>query len=236
MNRIRLRDVVFLVLGAAIVVSVQGIGGEVQVEAGQCRFGVERDGIFYQANQHTDNYLRPACASIAFADGFKSYPGFGYRAWFLKTGSLQARGNIATSDEDAHTTGTCDQTTGAHCHWRFDGAGDVKGVGASLTMQVPIIDRWSVIGEAGIFFFKSSFSVTITPTDTATAVRRGEEHGSWTDMPAPMAGLTLRNDRPLGLPFSAYFAVRKYWPAEHHALNLTNFGHTDAVLGISKEF
>lgn len=237
MREVTKRDLGFFALGAVLCVIGRGISApELQLEVGQCRFGVERDGVFYQADQHTDNYLRPACAAIGIADKFKSAHGFGWRAWFMKTGNLEARGNVATLDEDAHTSGTCDPATGHHCHWRFDGAGSLKGIGASLTAEVPVYERWSVIAEAGVFFFKSSFSVTITPADYVGASKRGEEHSHWTDQPSPLIGLTVRRERPFGLPIAVYGAVRRYWPAEHRALNLTDYSHIDLMLGIGKEF
>lgn len=213
----------------------EGHSREVQVEAGQCRFSVERDGVFFQADKHTDNYMRPACASIAFADSFERWPGLGWRAWFMKTGDFAARGNEATTDEAAHSAGTCDLDTGNHCLYRFDGSGSMKGVGVSLTGAIALSAHWSLIAEGGLMFFKSSFTVTITPLNTNDGVKRGEEHSKWTDFPVPMLGITLRRDRPLGLPFSVYAAARHYWPAEHRALNLGN-AHTDFMLGAAKEF
>lgn len=217
-----MRALAILLLAAA---ALNGDAAEVAVEAGQVRFGVERDGVFWQADQHTDNYLRPAALSLSVTDRWKNSENFGWRVSFLKTGNFAARGNVATPDDDAHNPGTCDPNTGAHCHSSFDATGGIKAVSAGLTGEVPIYGHWSAILEGGLVFFKSSIAVTVTPLDYNAAVRRGEEHTRWTDTPSPLVGLTVRYR-------SVYFAVRKVWPAEHHALSLTDYSQTQVMLGL----
>lgn len=219
---------------AAILASSATIAAEPSpeffVEAGQCRFGVERDGVFYQTDKHTDNYMHPACASLGFQNKWKGSDWFGWRVAAIKTGSISARGNVATVDEAQHQSGQCDPNTGMFCLYRFDGRGDLRGLSLGLTGDVRLPAGFKLTGETALLFSKSSFSVTITPiSDPNAPERRGELHGSWTDTPTMMLGASLRWG-------PAYVFARKYSAAEHRSLNLTDYSFWNFGVGAAAAF
>ena len=226
---------IWLLIALVLLHASNSQGAELQAEYGQCRFGLERDGVFYQADRHTDNFLRPPCVTLGIADKWKGSERFGWRVAFVQTGSIQARDNIATiHDDDAHTYGVCDPLTGDNCIASFNGSGRTYGISASLTAERRF-GAIKIIGETGLFFFHHSFRVRAKSIDCPVGVCyptptvEGDQSSNLWDMPNSLAGITLRYR-------DVYLALRHYWSGGHRALSLTDHSFTQLMTGIAWRF
>lgn len=233
------RDIGFLFLGAVLAIVAQGLATELQLEIGQSRFSPGLEDTFYQSDMHTDNYLRPVAVSIGLADKWKGSERFGWRIALIAMGNIKARDNNSVNDEWAHrhAGALCTHASEDGCTLRFNGEGSTFGILTSLTAEQPLTSGLSLIGEAGLFFFQHHFKAEARFIDCTCSrqVSYNETSRLW-DQPSPMVGVTLRYSNPFGLHgIAAYVAARHYWPAEHRALSMTNFAHTDYMVGIAKD-
>lgn len=221
-----IRNLAFFLLGAAVMVIAQGIASpEVQLEHGQCRFGKERNGTFYENGQYTRNYLTPSCASIALADKWASGSRWGWRVAYIWTGAIQARDNVAHIDEGNDSLPCNPPVDFGGCKATFNGSGRMRGVSFSGTGDLRL-GPVTATAEMGFLFFKSQFKAVVTPIDYPGRVMEGNEESKWWDSPIPLAGLTLRYG-------NVYIAARHYWPAEHRALSLTDHSFTQISAGLA---
>jgi len=218
-----------------LVACGQAHATEFQIEAGQCRFGLQTDGTFYQSDRYTDNYMTPGCASLGFADKFKDRS-LGWRVALLWTGHIQTRDNITTFfDADAFQPNlVCQNNFGPNrargCLVDVNAHGHTWGFVFSGTYEYRV--GWlGMIGEAGLFFFRHSFQSHATHKDCTTCRPINdydESSGPFTN-PSPLLGLTVK----VG---SIYVAARHYWPAEHRALSLTDHSFTQFTGGVAWKF
>lgn len=226
--------VINILVGAVIGFTVHGLASratDLFVETGRCSFGLERDGTFWQADQYTNNYMHPGCASLGVADKWKGSDLLGWRVSFLATGPISARGNIATNDENRHYKGPCDLSTSeANCMVEFNGSGRTYGITVGFTAEQSIGSHLSVIGESGLFFFQHHYKAEARFVDCCTRnISYNETSHIW-DQPSPFLGFTLQYR-------SVYVAARHFWPSEHRALSQTNHAMNQIVLGlIAKRF
>jgi hypothetical protein len=215
-----------------LVACGQAQATEFQIEAGQCRFGLQTDGTFYQSNLYTRNYMTPRCTSLGLADNFKAGP-FGWRIAVLWTGQIEARDNIATFfDADAFQSGlTCNNTPGTPgfargCLVNVNAHGHTWGISFAGTYE----QRFAVVTvmlESGFFFFRHSFHSHATHKDCTNCRYINdydESSGPFTN-PSPLLGVTFKVGH-------IYFAARHYWPAEHRALSLTDHSFTQLSTGL----
>lgn len=228
---IRLRDLAFLVLGAAIAIFAQGLAApELQAELGQCRYGVVPEGTFYQSDLHTDSYLRPACGGIALASKWNGSERFGWRVGALATGGISARDNVSTNDERAHAHIACVPPNPDGCMVRFNGEGRTFGFTLGLTAEQPLAAHLSAIAEGGFFFFQHHFKAEAHPMGCGcTGQIAYNETSKLFDSPSPFAGITLRYR-------DFYVAARHFWPTGHRSLSLTDFSMTQYVVGVAFPF
>jgi len=222
-----------LLLAAAAFACAPLHAMEYQAESGQCRFGLQTDGTFYQSDRYTRNYMTPRCASIAIADRFKDGP-WGWRVGFVWTGSIQARDNIATAfDADAFQHNlTCNNVPlgGQGCLASVNGWGRTWGFSFAGTYQYRI-GLAALVGEAGLFFFRHRFHSHPVHTDCSNCNPMGdydESSGPFAE-PSPLLGLTLK----IGY---LYVAARRYWPAEHRALSLTDHSFSQLSTGLAVRY
>ena len=213
----------------ALIFSGFAWSAEYQFETGQCRFGLERDGTFYQSDRHTDNFMHPGCMSLGVAGKWKDSERWGWRAAFLATGAIQARGNKAVNDEARGSTAPCDMTVSeANCPIIFDGSGNTQGITLGATYEQPLFAHTSVIAESGLFFFQHHFKAEATfESCCGRNISYNETSKMW-DMPSPFMGVTLKYR-------AVYAAVRHYWPSGHRALSLTNHEINQFVVGLVYE-
>lgn len=213
----------------------QAQAGEVGVALGQCKFGLAPDGTFYQSDRPTSNYMSPWCASLSWADRFGGGP-FGWRVGFLWSDQIQARDNITTFfDDDAFKHNlTCNNAPGPNqgrgCIVRIRGEGHTRGLSLSGTYEYRI--RWArLIGDAGVFFFRHYWRYGVQHIDCTTCPVPTETYSSSGPFaePTPLIGLTLRAG-------PAYLSARKYWPAQHRPLSLTDQSFTEISAGVSLPF
>lgn len=220
-----------ILLGAVIGFTAHGFASratEFFVESGRCNLGLERDGTFWQADQTTNNYMRPGCTSLGLADKWKGSERLGWRVSLLATGPIQARDNVATNDENRHIKTPCDMTVSeANCPVVFNGEGRTYGITAGLTAEQPLAAHLSVIGEGGLFFFQHHYKAEARFVDCCHRNISYNETSKLWDIPSPFIGVTLRYR-------AVYVAARHYWPSEHRALSQTNFGMKQLVLGVIK--
>lgn len=203
---------------------------EFQLEFGQCRFALERDGVFWQSEHYHRNYMSPRCASFGVADRFGGSR-LGWRVAFLAAGNLEARDNVAMfGDELNHADGVqpCDTKTLLGCRAAFSGTGHTYGLSVSGT-HTASLGRFDLIGEAGLFFFRSVFYMTVRPIDYKGDQQYGTLDTGWQHPPAPFGGVTLRHR-------DVYAALRYYWPPGHSGIDLTNHGFTQLALGYAWRF
>lgn len=217
------------VAGFIVAIGFSGEAMDAFFEGGQCRFRTAEDGTFYQADRHTDNYMRPACFSFGVADKLKG--NFGYRLAFVGTGSIQARDNMAVNDETRyHYKGACAlPSSEAGCPVRFNGAGDTYGISASFTYEQPLYGRLSAIAEAGLFYFQHHFKSEAQFVPCCNRQISYNETSNIWDQPSPLAGLTLKYR-------AVYLAARHYWPSDHRPLSLTNHSFWQLSAGVEKRF
>ena len=223
-----MRVLVLLLVAAAATAEAH----EIQFEWGQCRFGLERDGTFYQSDRYHQNYMTPGCGGIGIADRFTDGP-FGWRVAFLATRSIEARDNVATLfDQDAFRANlVCHNASGPPgrgrgCIASFRGNGHTWGFSFSATYERRL-GPIRAVAETGLFFFRHSMHAEAEHIDCTTCRKTGnydESSGPFT-APIPLVGLTLR----LG---HVYAAARYYWPAEHRALSLTNHSFSQFSSGV----
>ncbi|HUQ25247.1 MAG TPA: hypothetical protein VM140_06220 [Burkholderiales bacterium] len=209
---------------------------EYQAEIGQCRFGLEKDGTFYQSDRYYRNYMTPSCAALGIADKFKDGP-FGWRVAFVRTGYIEARDNITTAfDADAFQPNlVCNNSPnppngGRGCLANLNGNGNTWGFSFSATYEQRLGPLRAVI-ESGLFFFRHSFHNHPTQIDCTACRPLGdydESSGPFTN-PSPLLGLTLKAG-------FLYFAARHYWPAEHRALSLTDHSFTQLSTGLAFKY
>lgn len=215
--------------GFIVAIGFSGYGTELFTEAGQCRFGLEKDGNFYQQQRHTDNYMTPRCLSLGVADKFNDGP-WGWRASVQVAGKIEARDNVAAIGiELVPPHFACDQATSFGCTSNFNGSGRTWGFTAGITNEQRL-GFIRVIGESGLFFFTHRFRARQTNIDYAPVGGANGEYDEtsklW-DMPSPFLGLTLRYG-------DVYLAARHYWPTGHRALSLTNHEMNQIVVGVVK--
>lgn len=229
------RSLGFVLLGFAAGVLVTGQTTEAQLELGQCRFAAERDGVFYQADRYTRNYLTPRCASLGLA-GRWGESKWGWRLAVLVTGQIQARDNVTTlhdSEMGRHDL-ACDPTpsTPNHgCLQRHTGSGSVRGISASLTRELFVHGPWSLSGEAGLFFHESRWASRPSHVDCNGCWQHPDyDAGQGSDMlkamPATLVGLTVRYG-------SVYFAARRYESPGGRPLSLTDGTFTQLSAGVA---
>ena len=210
----------------ALIFSGFSWSAEYLFEVGQCRFGLERDGTFYQSDRYTDNFMRPGCVSVGLQDKWQGYERLGWRVSFLGTGSIQARGNMAVNDETRGATAPCDMSVSeANCQIRFDGAGQTYGITLGANYEHPIFSRTTLAVESGLFFFQHHFKAEARFVDCCHREISYNETSNLWDVPSPFLGLTLRYR-------DVYFAARHFWPSEHRALSLTNHSFNQLVAGV----
>ncbi len=221
------RDWTCLLLGAVFATAWQAWSGpEIQIELGQCRFGLANSGTFYEEEGGYDhqNYMTPRCGGIGLADKFKD-SSFGWRIAAVRTGNIQARSNVARYGDDQNRQ-PCDPATTIGCKASFTGAGYTYGVSFGLTDEHRVGDL-RVIGEVGLFFFRHAFQATAVAIDSGAG---GEQHyaatSSWTAPPAPLLGLTVRYG-------NLYMAMRHYFAAGHRELSLTDHSMTQYIIGLA---
>lgn len=218
-----------------LVACGQAHATEFQMEAGQCRFGLQTDGTFYQSDRYTRNYMTPGCASLGFADKFANRS-FGWRVAFLWTGHIEARDNIATFfDADAFQPNlVCQNNFGPNrargCLVDVNANGQTWGFSFSGTYEYRI-GLLSLTGETGLFFFRHSFHSHFTHKDCTSCrnISDYDESSGPLTYPSPLLGLTVK----VGY---IYFAARHYWPAEHRALSLTDHSFTQLSSGVALSF
>lgn len=217
----RLRDLAFLILGAALAIFAQGLAApELFTEVSQWRFGPVRDDTFQQTDMHTDNYLHPVGAAIGVQDKLGRSEVFGYRVALQAAGAYKARDNASVDDGNAHNHSgvPCTPPSEEGCALRFNGEGRVHGVSLGLTAEQPLsFPRLSLIGEAGFFFYAQHFKAEARFVDCPICFRSisyNESSRIW-DAPSPFAGLTLRWR-------GFYVFARHFWPSGHRALAVTD--------------
>lgn len=224
---------VFFLLALLVAAPVHAT--EFQMETGQCRFGLQTDGTFYQSNLYTRNYMTPGCSSLAIADRFKE-SSFGWRIALVWTGQIEARDNIATFfDADAFQPNlVCQNNFGPNrargCLVNVNAHGHTWGFALSGTYEYRI--RWLLItSEAGLFFFRHSFHSHADHKDCTTCryINDYDESSGPITNPSPLLGVTFKVGH-------VYFAARHYWPAEHRALSLTDHSFTQFSSGLAWKF
>lgn len=222
--------VINILVGAVIGFTAHGLASratDLFAETGQCRFGLERDGTFYQSDRHTDNFLHPGCISLGLQDKWKDSR-FGWRASFVATGTIQAKGNMAVNDETRGSTAPCDMMVSeANCPIRFDGAGQTYGITLGSTYEQPLFAHAALIAESGLFFFQHHFKAEARFVDCCHRTISYNETSKLWDTPSPFLGLTMHYRY-------VYVAVRHFWPSGHRALSLTNHEMNQFVVGLVK--
>lgn len=228
-----MRIVISFLAGVIVAIGLSGRAVEIFVEDGQCRFGLERDGTFYNADLRHHNYMTPGCASFGFADKFKESR-IGWRIALIESGAIQARDNVARVVDGSQETGKpCDPDANGNwlgCHAVFNGRGKMYGFSLGLTYEQPLALGFSAVGEGGLLIFRSVFRSNIVPLDYKkpdgeTPETSGVQDSGWLSAPAPYMGLMLKYGR-------AYAGLRYYWPSGHRALSLTNHSFTQASAGV----
>ena len=209
---------------------------ELDLGLGQCRFGLEADGTYYQSDRPTKNYMTPRCLALAWSDRVGRGP-LGWRVGFLWSDQIHALDNVATFfDADAFQHNlTCNNTPGSPtrgrgCIVRIRGHGYTVGLSLSGTYEYPI-RRARLIGEAGLFFFRHELRMKIDHIDCTTCppVRDDNSRSGPFTWPSPLLGVTLKAGR-------AYISARKYWPGEHRLLSLTDHSLVELGAGLSIPF
>jgi hypothetical protein len=226
-----MRALLLLLLG---VVAAPTQAMELQGEWGQCRFGKERDGVFWQSDRHTQNYMTPYCATLGLTDRYKDGP-FGWRIGFVWAGFIEGRDNIATlRDDDAFLKNlVCHDAPppperGAGCLASHNGFGHTWGFSFGPTYERRLFGPVKVVAEGALFFFRHNYKNHAQHVDCTTCKPNpdyDQSSGPFAD-PIPMLGLTLR-------AYSLYFAVRYYWPGEHRPLSLTDHSFTQLSTGLA---
>lgn len=238
---VRVRDLVCIILGALLALVFQAKSSpELQLEYGQCRFGVERDGMFYNSDLPHRNYMTPHCGGLALASKFGASR-WGWRFAYFASGTIQARENWArVVDGSAETGKPCDTSvTWVGCHARFDGVGYMYGFSLGLTYEQPLGWGFSAIPEVGLLHFRSVFKTDIRPADYQKpdyepAEIHGVQDSGWSGTPAPYAGLMLSYS--IAKAVRVYAGMRYYWPTDHRALSLTNHAITQIPFGLAVGF
>lgn len=222
-----MKAVIGFFFGFIVAIGFSGRAVDLSLEHGQCRFGAERDGTFWQSDYGRSNYMTPRCTSIALADKWEKGGRMGWRVAYLTTGDIEARDNAAVLNDLGIRNAPCSPSTGAWdgCVANFNGSGHMRGVSFSGTGDLKL-GPITAIGEFGLLFFKSQFKATATPINYVGRVEEVNEESHWYDMPIPMMGLTLRYK-------NVFISARHYWPAEHRAISLTNHAFTQLSLGVT---
>lgn len=217
-----MRKLLFLMLLFPVVVSA----ADLSLEFGQCRFGVERDGMFYNADLPHQNYMTPRCGGLVYSDKWRDSR-FGWSAGLITSGNIEGRGAVARVVDGSHETGLpCDTSTWLGCHATFDGEGKMYGVRLGLNYDHPLPWHMSLRAEGGMLFFRSVYRSTISPVDYTDKEIKGVQDSGWNSTPAPWVGVMWRyHDR-------LYIGARYYWPAGHRALSLTNHAITELTTGV----
>lgn len=223
---IPVKAIVGFVAGFILAIGFPGKAVDLFGELGQCRFGLAPNGTFYESDPGMDYklYMTPRCGSVGIADKFGEST-FGWRLGYMRTGTIQARGNIARFGDDQNRQ-PCDPKTTIGCKAIFNGSGFTEGVTASLTDEHKWGLGFSTVGEAGLFFFRHRFHATATGTDVE-GVWHADEKSSMKDAPSPFLGLMLKQG-PI------YFGMRHFFPMGHRSLSLTDHSITQYVLGVQK--
>lgn len=217
---IRGRDLVMMVAGAVFGAITLPHAGEVAIEYGQMHFKSSENGVLWQADYKTDNYLTPSYALISWTDKFSKNGRLGYEiaGWF--TGTFAARDNTAIMNDDGFRNIPCDPSNNVYtgCHAAFNAAGKMRALNLGLTYDVPV-GMFTVVPEIGVRFFKDYVNVRSTPIDypAVPPAPFGEVkmESSWTDMPTAFAGLAIKWK-------SSYIKALYHSPAQHRALSVTN--------------
>lgn len=203
--------------------------GDVQVELGQCRFGQAANGTYYDKDYNHRNYLTPRCASIGYAAQFKEAPEWGYRFAFITSGSIEARNNVALSNDGRPITNPCSAAHPDACRINVNGSGRMDGISVSLTRTTYLGHGFRVTGEFGALFFEHFFKGNCDQMDLPAQHQQG---GGWDQVskmgfsPSPMVGVTLGNG-------PVYVAARYYAPAVHRpGLSLTDHSFLQLSVGV----
>jgi hypothetical protein len=211
-------------LSVALTINSHSQGLELQAEAGQCHYGLQRDGTFYQSDRTTSNDLRTACGSLAIAGRFDELRG--WRVAYMNLGTIRSRDNHVTQwdEERAQPLPPCDPVTKHGCTAVMHGEGRNYGFLFSLTKRFPM-EHFDVIGEAGLFFFRSKFNAWAT-RDEDGGYSSVSESAGFRKPPAPVLGIGVRKG-----PF--HLMLRHGWSLDHRALSLTDHSFTQLMAGIS---
>lgn len=211
-------------LSLALAAPVAAHAVDLYAELGQCRYGLAANGTFYESDPGLDyrNYMTPRCGAVGLAGAFGA-SSFGWRVGYLRTGTIQARDNVARFGDDANRQ-ACDPVTTVGCRASFNGSGYSEGVTLSLTDTHKWSQRVSTTNEAGVFFFRHRFHATATGQEIP-GVWHADEQSRITDAPSPYLGLIVRYG-------PVYYSIRHYFPMGHRALSLTDFSMTSHSIGV----
>lgn len=215
-----------VIVGGIVFNALSGRAGELALELGQCRFGQERNGTFYESDPGMDysNYMTPRCGGISWSDKFGSSR-WGYRIAYLDSGSIQARSNVARYGDDLNRQ-PCDPKTTIGCRAHFDGSGYTYGVSLGLTAEARM-GEIRAAGEAGLFFFRHRFHASAMPLEQGAGDEQNyDATSSWRSPHSLLLGITLRYRD--GGP---YVYARHYFPSGHRELSLTNHSMTQFGVG-----
>lgn len=210
---------------AALLIAHPASAVEFYLEGGQCHFE-DTGGAFYASDLPHTNYMTPRCGGLGLRDKFENSD-FGWRIGYAASGSIQARDNLVRVVDGSMEGIPCDFPHSYNgCHATINGSGYMYGFAFAINRSFHVYDRFSVVPEGGLFFFRSVFRANIRPYDYCCREALVIEDSHWKAAPAPFAGLTLRYG-------PAYVAARYHWSSGHRALSLTNQAFSQLVLGLS---
>ena len=217
-----------------------------ELEYGQCRFGLAKDGTYHDRRFGSHNYLTPRCASIGLAGKFQRFATWGWRVAFIQSGSVEARDNMAQMNDGNPSPHPCNETFGTFVHWEnchglFGGSGRMRGIKLAVTKEWNLGARWWTQAEAGVEFFEHFFNGYVKPYDFdgAFAPAVGATGGSATkweggglnqesalaDKPLPLLGARIGYG-PL------YFVIRYQFPVNRPGQSITDHSHLDLMGGL----
>lgn len=218
-------------LGAIFCVGIQGWsqqkGLEIQVESGTCHYGEAKDGTFYQSRYQTNNQLSPSCNNISLSGLFTER--LGWRVGYHDFGTIRARDNrfIRRDDEYAAPPATpCDPATVSGCYGSMYGEGHNWGLSVAGTYRYPLTQSLDLLGEAGLFFFNSSFHAWAQKDEDSGVLYASEYSSFMGSPPAPILGLGLRWKYLLVM-------ARHYESLGHRAQSLSNHEVNELTLGLA---
>lgn len=217
---IRARDIACMVLGAVLGAMALPRAAEIALEYGQMHFKPSDNGVLWQADYKTDNYLTPAYALLSYADKFTKGGRLGYEVAGWMTGTFAARDNTAIMNDDGLRNIPCDPAQNVYtgCHASFNAAGKMRAINLGLTYDIPL-GAITAVPEVGLRFFKDYVNVRSTPIDYPAQVPApfGEVkmESNWTDAPTAFAGIALKWK-------SSYLKAIYHAKAQHRELSVTS--------------